>query len=63
MYFDEENKQRDVITFAHERITLFSSSSNMRISRKKKLGHGYKFYYYIIIYNSGLGQLKEALLD
>lgn len=30
---------------------------------KTKLGHGYKFYHYIIIYNSELGQLKEASLD
>lgn len=30
---------------------------------KKKLGRGYKFYYYIIIYNSELGQLKAASLD
>lgn len=28
-----------------------------------KLGHGYEFYHYIIIYNSELGQLKEASLD
>lgn len=30
---------------------------------KTKLGHGYKFNHYIIIYNSEVGQLKEASLD
>ncbi len=61
------NKPKEVfmgwIYWAWEHHFIFIHLKYENTEDKTKLGQGYKFYHYIIIYNSELGQLKEASLD